>query len=93
MTAAFGFTPTPENTNPGMGTRVQRGQVIMHANNTGNSAFNHVHVDIRPNVGTVAARAEADFTIPFVFADPDVEGEGGVPKALNWYESDNQKVP
>ena len=60
VTAAFGFTPTPENTNPGMGTRVQRGQVIMHANNTGNSAFNHVHVDIRPNVGTVAARSQGD---------------------------------
>ena len=71
---------------------VAQGQVIMRANNTGKSMFNHVHVDIRPDISAgTATPTRADYTIPFVFRDQDVARDRGIPQALKWYTSDNEK--
>jgi hypothetical protein len=87
ISAAFGGTL------PAIGTAVVRGQVIMHADDTGRSAYNHLHVQIKPDVSTTGTPVMGDYTIPFVFSDPDVSGDDGVPKAGRFYESDNTKVP
>jgi hypothetical protein len=73
--------------------RVVRGQVIMHADNTGRSSFNHVHIDVYPTTGTLSGATpsvtKGEGSIPFVFGDDDVSGSGGVPKSLKWHESGN----
>jgi hypothetical protein len=86
VTAAFGGTA------PALGTAVKRGQVIMHADDTGRSAYNHLHVQIKPDVSTTATPSMGDYTIPFVFSDPDVESDDGVPRSGRFYESDNTRV-
>jgi hypothetical protein len=91
---AFGGTlPSKESASPGSGTRVQQGKVIMRADDTGRSAYNHLHVMVKPDVNPTGTPRPARYTIPFVFIDPDVTGDKGVPHAFDWYESDNQKVP
>ncbi len=74
---------------PGSGTPVSRGQVIMKANHTGRSAYNHLHLQVRP---ANAAGEPADYTIPFVFGDEDLERHVGVPRSGRWYDSSNVKV-
>ena len=69
------------------GAPVKKGQVIMKVNSTGNSRFNHVHVDIRPDDG---AGNPQPYTIPFVFSEV---GGDGVPQSNRYYESQNTKVP
>lgn len=52
VTAAFGSTPTKEKDTltpaTPRGTRVTRGKLVMLANNTGRSAYNHLHVTVKP---------------------------------------------
>jgi hypothetical protein len=84
--------PKREKDNPGSrtGTKVLRGQVIMFADSTGRSAYNHLHVQIRPMDST--GKGLDHYTIPFVFADDELQGDSGVPKTNKWYDSSNVKV-
>jgi murein DD-endopeptidase MepM/ murein hydrolase activator NlpD len=90
-----------------IGTVVKQGQVIMHADNTGNSFCNHVHMEVRPGPGPVAppaggVRAPVQFgtivnngSIPFVFkevSNQGIGGPGGVCKSRRFYQSNNTKV-
>ena len=73
-----------------------QGQVIMHADDTGVSAFNHLHVHVMPNAGPANNRpVRGQFTIPFVFSDVGdhvpIWWHKGVPRWLDWYKSDNEK--
>ncbi len=80
---AFGGTA------PAIGAAVTQGQLIMKANSTGNSAFNHIHVDVQPEMaGSPGTRN--GYTIPFVFKDAD---NNGVPKSRTVYDSQNVKKP
>ena len=95
VTAAFASRglppPTRENGSPGGGTRVNQGDVIMLANDTGLSFHSHLHMDVMMDTsGTVVAAGAANgpgsVGIPFVFRD--VRGEGRCIN-LTWYESEN----
>ena len=68
------------------GTVIKKGTVIMKVDSTGDSAMNHVHVDIRPDNGSSKPK---NYTIPFVFSE--VSGDG-VPTSQHYYESKNVKV-
>ena len=83
-----------------IGTAVRRGQVIMHADNTGNSFCNHVHMEVRPGAApapppsppgspftpvTMGTVAQNP-TIPFVF-----KGDGNL-KSRRFYKSNNTRV-
>ena len=93
---ATGLTaaPTSANTAPGsapgaIGPTVARGQVIMLAGDTGTSFHNHLHMQVQNAASTATA-----YTIPFVFREvSNIFGPDGVPQALTYYTSDNQKVP
>lgn len=68
---------------------VNRGDVIMGAGDTGRSAYNHLHLNLQPaevDSSTGKILGTAPYSIPFVFGDVD---GNGVPKALNYYKSDN----
>jgi hypothetical protein len=83
--------PVQESVSPGLGTRVNRGDVIMLADDTGKSFHSHLHLDVMMDTsGTVVAAGAANGPgttgIPFVFKD--VRGEGR-PLNLTWYESEN----
>jgi murein DD-endopeptidase MepM/ murein hydrolase activator NlpD len=90
-----------------IGTVVQRGQVIMHADNTGNSFCNHCHMEVRPGPAPVKPPAGQPLTpvtfasvlgsgsLPFVFkevSNQKIGGPDGVCKSRRFYESANQKV-
>jgi murein DD-endopeptidase MepM/ murein hydrolase activator NlpD len=88
-----------------IGTVVRRGQVIMHADNTGNSFCNHCHMEVRPGPAAPAAGSPpapvlfgtvlGSGTIPFVFkevSNQGIGGPGGVCQSRRFYESANQKV-
>ncbi|MGA7966212.1 MAG: hypothetical protein WCB49_10045, partial [Gammaproteobacteria bacterium] len=62
-----------------LGEFVRQGQAIMEADDTGMSAYNHLHMHV---VGI----SEELFTIPFVFRD------FGQVKAMNYYTSTNTRV-
>jgi hypothetical protein len=82
-----------------IGTRVQQGNPIMRAGDTGKSMHNHLHMHLQPGPATPTdlaerARRVADgdldkVTLPFVFAD--VPGDG-VPTRLTWYTSANERT-
>ena len=83
--------PVAESSSPGSGTRVNRGDLIMLADDTGKSFHSHLHMDVMMDTsGTVvapgAANGPGNVGIPFVFAE--VRGEGR-PLNLTWYESEN----
>jgi hypothetical protein len=83
--------PTQESVSRGMGTRVNQGDVIMLADDTGLSFHNHLHMDVMMDasgtvVATAAATGPGTVGIPFVFRE--VRGEGR-PLSLTWYESEN----
>jgi murein DD-endopeptidase MepM/ murein hydrolase activator NlpD len=84
--------PVPEQTNPGAGTVVNQGDVIMLADDTGLSFHSHLHMDVMMDMsGTVIApggvpSGPGTTGIPFVFRE--VRGDGR-PLNLTWYESDN----
>jgi len=80
---AFGGTA------PAVGAAVTQGQLIMKANSTGNSAFNHIHVDVQPD-DPASPGTRNGYTIPFVFKDAD---DKGVPKSRTVYDSQNVKKP
>jgi hypothetical protein len=82
VAAAFGGSV------PAPGTAVPQGRVIMKCGSTGDAAFSLVHVDIRPEI----SNAPGNYTIPFTFRDEGVKSDDGVPKSLNYYTSDNQRV-
>jgi hypothetical protein len=82
---------TKEMNSPGSGTRVVQGQLIMFTDDTGRSAYNHLHVQVRPM--DAGMTGPDDYTIPFVFSDDDVQGDDGVPRSMNWYDSSNTKAP
>jgi murein DD-endopeptidase MepM/ murein hydrolase activator NlpD len=89
-----------------IGTVVQRGQVIMHADNTGNSFCNHCHMEVRPGPAPVKPPAVpftpvtfgsvvSNGSIPFVFkevSNQKIGGPDGVCKSRRFYESNNKKV-
>ena len=90
-----------------IGTVVQRGQVIMHADNTGNSFCNHCHMEVRPGPAPVPPPAGGSLTpvtlnsvlangsIPFVFkevSNQKIGGPDGVCRSRRFYESANKKV-
>jgi hypothetical protein len=85
--------PVQESVTPGGGTRVNRGDVIMLADDTGKSFHSHLHLDVVMDAGggVVAPGAGSGnpggVGIPFVFGD--VRGEGR-PLNLTWYESENE---
>jgi len=62
-----------------LGEFVQQGQAIMEADDTGRSAYNHLHMHV---VGV----SQTQFTIPFVFRNV------GQVKAMTYYTSTNTKV-
>ena len=90
-----------------IGTVVQRGQVIMHADNTGNSFCNHCHMEVRPGSAPVPPPAGRPLTpvtlasvlgngsIPFVFKEVSNRMIGtpdGVCLSRRFYQSANKKV-
>jgi hypothetical protein len=83
--------PTQESVTPGSGTRVNQGDAIMLANDTGTSFHSHLHMHVLMDTsgGVVAAGAAngpGTVGIPFVFRE--VRGEGRCIN-LTWYESEN----
>jgi len=82
-----------------IGTRVQQGNPVMQAGDTGKSMHNHLHMHLQPGAATPASMTDralrvADdslelYTLPFVFAD--VPGDG-VPVRLTWYTSENDRT-
>ena len=66
------------------GQAVKQGEPIMKAGDTGRSAYNHLHMHLKPQI----SGSEGNYTIPFVFAD--VDGDG-VPKSLDPYKSGNER--
>ena len=82
----------PEQANPGAGTVVNQGDVIMLADDTGLSFHSHLHLDVMMDMsGTVIApggspSGPGNTGIPYVFRE--VRGEGR-PLNLTWYELDN----
>ena len=76
----FGTPGTaPDHADEILGEFVQQGQAIMEADDTGVSAYNHLHMHV---VGV----SQTQFTIPFVFRDV------GQVKAMNYYTSTNTRV-
>jgi hypothetical protein len=67
------------------GQAVQQGEPIMKAGDTGRSAYNHLHLHLKPQI----MGSEGNYTIPFVFAD--VDEDDGVPRSLDPYESGNER--
>lgn len=87
VTNAFALWDTPPASI--VGTTVKRGQPIMLAGDTGTSFYNHLHMHVLPgDSGPTATNPDDAMAIPFVFQD--VDGDG-VCKAMNWYESSNQR--
>lgn len=83
--------PVQESATPGGGTPVNRGDVIMLANDTGTSFHSHLHMHVVMDTsGGVAppgaAAGPGNVGIPFVFGE--VRGEGRTLN-LTWYESEN----
>jgi hypothetical protein len=83
--------PTQESVTPGGGTRVNQGDAIMLADDTGVSFHSHLHMHVMMDTsGTVvapgAANGPGNTGIPFVFRE--VRGEGRCIN-LTWYESEN----
>jgi murein DD-endopeptidase MepM/ murein hydrolase activator NlpD len=81
-----------------IGLQIRRGQRIMLAGHTGNSAHNHVHFNVQTD-GSTSPTASPPITkgsmtgsdIPFVFQEvTHIIGTDGVPKALNHYTSQNE---
>ena len=76
-----------------VGQTVAQGQPIMLAGHTGQSDFNHLHIEVRPDwvklpgSGVLNGGRE---TLPFVFSD--VPGDG-VCKTTRYYESKNPRTP
>lgn len=74
---------------------VTQGQVIMRSGDTGNSAYNHLHMHVLPQT---TGGAVGDNTIPFVFRDAkhrdlyNVLSQDGVPKTMNHYISENTRT-
>ncbi|MEM6263414.1 MAG: hypothetical protein AAGI38_12955, partial [Bacteroidota bacterium] len=82
---------------------VAQGDAVMGGGDTGRSAYNHLHLLIRPTelgdatltdgatIVPDVVRDQEDYSIPFVFADVNKRliGTDGVPRALNYYESQN----
>jgi hypothetical protein len=70
VVGAFPLTITKDKDAPGLGTKVKRGQVIMLADDTGRSAYNHLHVTVKPMdptsgvTATVALAFPAGTTLP-----------------------------
>jgi hypothetical protein len=83
--------PTQESVTRGAGTRVNQGDVILLADDTGTSFHSHLHMHVVMDAsGTVVAPAAAagpgTVGIPFVFRE--VRDEGRCIN-LTWYESEN----
>ena len=86
--------PTQESVvKNGTGTRVNRGDVIMLADDTGKSFHSHLHMHVTMDtsgtvvtLGTPAVQGPGNVGIPFVFRE--VRGDGR-PLNLTWYESEN----
>lgn len=78
------------------GSKVKQGDLIMYAGDTGMSAYNHLHVHIVPEIEMNGKLS----TIPFVFKEveqskalgfiPRPYSRDGLPRAFNYYVSDNE---
>jgi hypothetical protein len=82
--------------------KVKQGMPIILAGSTGISFNNHLHMHVIPDPGpdpAGTALVPTDFTgngnsMPFVFADVDrFFTPKGVPMKLNFYSSNNQRIP
>ena len=91
-----------------IGSTVQQGHLVMLAGDTGLSFHNHLHMEVLGSTansqGTatvalgvgppISMNSLTNFTLPFVFSEvKNILHTDGVPWHLNWYESDNVKVP
>lgn len=85
-----------------IGQAVTRGQVIMHAGDTGTSFHNHLHMHVvgatSPGQATAVPPIDdgdlTQYTLPFVFKEAThVLHRDGVLRRLTWYTSDNPKLP
>jgi hypothetical protein len=83
-----------------IGSTVKRGHPIMRCGDTGDSTFNHLHMQVQADLpGAAAPRVVNPHdlqpeTIPFVFKDVrNFIRLDGVPRALNFYESSVTVVP
>jgi murein DD-endopeptidase MepM/ murein hydrolase activator NlpD len=90
-----------------IGTRVQQGQVVMLAGDSGTSFHNHLHLHVRPSLPTTPVPATpppatfvpinpttlANYTVPFVFREGrHVIGRDGPLRHLLWYRSENTRL-
>ncbi len=82
--------PVAESASPGAGTRINRGDVIMLANDTGVSFHSHLHMHVLMDAsgGVVAPAAGNPGTVGIPFVFNEVRGEGRTLN-LTWYESEN----
>ena len=77
---------------------VSQGQPIMRAGDTGRSAYNHLHIHVvpatvTPGVVPIVPTGMALYTIPYVYREiSNTIGPDGVPKALKYYTSQNERV-
>jgi len=81
---------TPANI---IGQTVAQGQPIMLAGHTGQSDFNHLHIEVTPNWANVSGSGVLNGgreKLPFVFSG--VPGDG-VCKTTRFYKSDNPRNP
>ncbi|MFO1271639.1 MAG: hypothetical protein U1F50_08190 [Rubrivivax sp.] len=93
--AARGVAP-----NAIIGTKVQRGHVVMLSDDTGVSFHNHLHLHVRAAVaGTTPAAPPitpdklSPYTLPFVFQEGiHLFGRDGPLRHLTWYESQNVRL-
>jgi hypothetical protein len=82
-----------------LGQFIKQGQVIMLADSTGNSAYNHLHVQVL--AGISGSGSVTKLTIPFIFKDAEhdiAQGirkalrSNGVPRAFTFYVSKNTRI-
>jgi hypothetical protein len=94
VTAAFGRHTPPVPTEQIIGTVVQQGMPIMDAGDTGISFHNHLHMHVIVDPGggylTFGGSNSPGVTLPFVFSDADVGGDG-VLRRFSFYNSSNTR--
>jgi hypothetical protein len=87
-----------------IGLQIRRGTPIMRAGNTGRSAHNHLHMDVRTNGAALGTHPAVPppvtrdaintggdrLSLPFVFKEvTNILGKDGVPRSLRFYVSAN----
>ncbi len=92
VSAAFQLHNPPVPTAAILGHPVKQGMPIMLAGDTGVSFHNHLHMHVVEDPGgPYTGFGGNGNTIPFVFSDEDVPGDG-VLKHFYWYRSANLRT-